>query len=210
MGAITTKKSLAQLEKLSTSSFCRRRLSVVMVRLKMAETLREAVTFVEQGHVRVGPDTGAWRRAELACCAGCACCVLSGFVGPLVLVGDGDAAAAAVVAAAAAAVVGCVSCLRGIMPQPGHWGSELPVGRSTEGKGWGCRSKSGLAATLMLDKTNLRPWPACCSCGQGRLVGSGGISLASLASYRCSIERRCMTGLGVEAEARARVLSIPQ
>jgi U3 small nucleolar ribonucleoprotein protein IMP3 len=28
-----------------------------MVRLKMAETLREAVTFIEQGHVRVGPDT---------------------------------------------------------------------------------------------------------------------------------------------------------
>ena len=28
-----------------------------MVRLKMSETLREAVTFVEQGHVRVGPDT---------------------------------------------------------------------------------------------------------------------------------------------------------
>lgn len=57
MGVITTKKSLVQLEKLSTASFCRRRLSVVMVRLKMAETLREAVTFIEQGHVRVGPDT---------------------------------------------------------------------------------------------------------------------------------------------------------
>lgn len=57
MGVITTKKSLVQLEKLSTSSFCRRRLPVVMVRLRMAETLREAVTFVEQGHVRVGPDT---------------------------------------------------------------------------------------------------------------------------------------------------------
>lgn len=58
MGVITTKKSLVQLEKLSTASFCRRRLSVVMVRLKMAETLKEAVTFIEQGHVRVGPDTG--------------------------------------------------------------------------------------------------------------------------------------------------------
>jgi len=57
MGVITTKKSLAQVEKLSTASFCRRRLSVVMVRLRLAETLREAVTFVEQGHVRVGPDT---------------------------------------------------------------------------------------------------------------------------------------------------------
>ena len=48
---------LAQVDKLTTSSFCRRRLSVVMVRLRMSETLREAVTFIEQGHVRVGPDT---------------------------------------------------------------------------------------------------------------------------------------------------------
>ena len=28
-----------------------------MVRLKMAETVKEAVTMVEQGHIRVGPDT---------------------------------------------------------------------------------------------------------------------------------------------------------
>jgi hypothetical protein len=48
MGVIPTKKSLVLLEKLSTSSFCRRRLSVVMVRLRMAETLREACTFIEQ------------------------------------------------------------------------------------------------------------------------------------------------------------------
>ena len=27
-----------------------------MVRLKMAETVKEAVTFVEQGHIRVGPE----------------------------------------------------------------------------------------------------------------------------------------------------------
>lgn len=57
MGIITTKKSLVQLEKLSTSALCRRRLAVVMVRLKMAETLREACTFIEQGHVRLGPET---------------------------------------------------------------------------------------------------------------------------------------------------------
>ena len=31
-------------------------LAFVMVRLKMSETLREAVTFIEQGHVRVGPN----------------------------------------------------------------------------------------------------------------------------------------------------------
>ena len=38
-------------------ALCRRRLPVVLVRLKFAETMREAVTLVEQGHIRVGPDT---------------------------------------------------------------------------------------------------------------------------------------------------------
>lgn len=57
MGILTVKKSLVQVEQLSTSAFCRRRLAVIMVKLKMAETLREAATFIEQGHVRVGPDT---------------------------------------------------------------------------------------------------------------------------------------------------------
>ncbi|TFJ84552.1 hypothetical protein NSK_004017 [Nannochloropsis salina CCMP1776] len=55
MGLIPTKKSLSQCETLAASAFCRRRLPVVMVRMKMAETLKEAVTFIEQGHVRVGP-----------------------------------------------------------------------------------------------------------------------------------------------------------
>lgn len=40
--------TMLQVEKLSTASFCRRRLAVVMVRLKMAQTLREAITFIEQ------------------------------------------------------------------------------------------------------------------------------------------------------------------
>jgi len=57
MGVLPNKKSLVQCDKLATAAFCRRRLAVVMVRLKMAETLREACTFIEQGHVRVGPDT---------------------------------------------------------------------------------------------------------------------------------------------------------
>lgn len=56
MGLIPTKKSLAIAEKISVSAFCRRRLPVVMVRVKMSETLKEAITFVEQGHVRVGPN----------------------------------------------------------------------------------------------------------------------------------------------------------
>ena len=53
MGVIPVKQSLVGCEKLATSAFCRRRLSVVMVRCKMAETLREAVTFIEQ--VRAWP-----------------------------------------------------------------------------------------------------------------------------------------------------------
>lgn len=56
MGLIPSNKNLAECEKLTVSSFCRRRLPVVMVRLRMSETLKEAVTFIEQGHVRVGPE----------------------------------------------------------------------------------------------------------------------------------------------------------
>ena len=33
---------------------------MVQVRLKMSETLKEACTFIEQGHIRVGPDTSEW------------------------------------------------------------------------------------------------------------------------------------------------------
>lgn len=56
MGIISSKSSLSVIEKLTVSSFCRRRLPVVMVRLKMSENLKEATTFIEQGHVRVGPN----------------------------------------------------------------------------------------------------------------------------------------------------------
>lgn len=51
-GAIPTRSSIKIVEKLSTSSFAKRRLPVIMVRTKMCETLKEAVTFVEQ--VRAG------------------------------------------------------------------------------------------------------------------------------------------------------------
>lgn len=46
---------MTQAEGLSVSAICRRRLPVVMVRLRMSETLKEACELVEQGHVRVGP-----------------------------------------------------------------------------------------------------------------------------------------------------------
>ncbi|XP_052478944.1 uncharacterized protein LOC105801393 [Gossypium raimondii] len=57
MGVIPTRKSLALCDWLSVSCFCRRRLSTVLVHLKFAEHLKEAVTNVEQGHIRVGPET---------------------------------------------------------------------------------------------------------------------------------------------------------
>lgn len=55
VGVIHVKK-LSSCDKLAASSFCRRRLPVVLVRLHYAETLKEAVTLVEQGHIRIGPD----------------------------------------------------------------------------------------------------------------------------------------------------------
>jgi len=42
--------------KVTVGAICRRRIGVVMVHLKMAETVKKAVEFVEQGHVRVGVD----------------------------------------------------------------------------------------------------------------------------------------------------------
>lgn len=56
LGLVPTKNSLIKAQKLTVSAFCRRRLPIVMVRTKMAETNKQAVTYVEQGHVRVGPD----------------------------------------------------------------------------------------------------------------------------------------------------------
>jgi U3 small nucleolar ribonucleoprotein protein IMP3 len=55
MGITNTMKSLQRADEITTSSICRRRLPTIMVRLKMAETARAAVEFVEQGQVRVGP-----------------------------------------------------------------------------------------------------------------------------------------------------------
>jgi len=56
MGLIPTKHSLDLCERVTASCFCRRRLPVVMVRSKMADSIKLATQFVEQGHVRVGPE----------------------------------------------------------------------------------------------------------------------------------------------------------
>ncbi|CAB9526128.1 nucleolar ribonucleoprotein protein IMP3 [Seminavis robusta] len=56
LGIVDTKKSLQKADDVNPSAICRRRIPVVMVRLKMAETLRVACTLIEQGQVRVGPN----------------------------------------------------------------------------------------------------------------------------------------------------------
>ncbi|XP_064463926.1 U3 small nucleolar ribonucleoprotein protein IMP3-like [Ornithodoros turicata] len=56
MGLITTKENLELCDRVTASSFCRRRLPVIMVRNQMAQQLKMATQFVEQGHVRIGPD----------------------------------------------------------------------------------------------------------------------------------------------------------
>uniref|UniRef100_U5EZ58 U3 small nucleolar ribonucleoprotein protein IMP3 n=1 Tax=Corethrella appendiculata TaxID=1370023 RepID=U5EZ58_9DIPT len=54
LGLVPTKWDLNNAAKISASSFCRRRLPVVMVRNKMSENIKMATKLIEQGHVRVG------------------------------------------------------------------------------------------------------------------------------------------------------------
>ena len=56
LGMIDTTKSLQKADEVTPSAMCRRRIPVVMVRLKMAQTLKAACTLIEQGQVRVGPN----------------------------------------------------------------------------------------------------------------------------------------------------------
>jgi U3 small nucleolar ribonucleoprotein protein IMP3 len=56
LAVIDSASSLEKATAITVSSFCRRRLPVIMVRLKMAETVKLAVTLIEQGHIRVGPN----------------------------------------------------------------------------------------------------------------------------------------------------------
>ena len=55
-GVIRRKSGLEEIEKLSVAAFARRRLAVVMLQTKMMSNVKEAATFIEQGHVRVGPE----------------------------------------------------------------------------------------------------------------------------------------------------------
>jgi U3 small nucleolar ribonucleoprotein protein IMP3 len=54
MGLIKNQGSLLDLDKVGISCFCRRRLSYLMFKNKYCENIKEAITFIEQGQVRVG------------------------------------------------------------------------------------------------------------------------------------------------------------
>lgn len=56
MGVISRREGLAQAEGLPASAFCRRRLAVVLVKSRMADHLRQAVQYIEQGHVCIGDE----------------------------------------------------------------------------------------------------------------------------------------------------------
>ena len=57
MGILATKLKMSDLEnKITVAAFCRRRIAVVMCKLRMAESVKDAITFIELGHVRVGPS----------------------------------------------------------------------------------------------------------------------------------------------------------
>ena len=55
-GVLTTTKALQTAAQITASAICRRRLPTVLVRMKMAQTPKMAITFIEQGQVRVGPN----------------------------------------------------------------------------------------------------------------------------------------------------------
>ncbi|XP_058460910.1 U3 small nucleolar ribonucleoprotein protein IMP3 [Malaya genurostris] len=56
MGLIPTKWDLENASKLTASSFCRRRLPVVLLRNRMSENIKHATQMIEHGHVRVGAE----------------------------------------------------------------------------------------------------------------------------------------------------------
>lgn len=56
-GSLTALPKVSDLEtRVTVSAFARRRLPVVMCKLKMAQSVQDATKFVEQGHVRIGPQ----------------------------------------------------------------------------------------------------------------------------------------------------------
>ena len=56
MGVISDPNSLLEASKVSVSNFCKRRIPLVLMSLKMAENMKDASRFVKHGHIRIGPN----------------------------------------------------------------------------------------------------------------------------------------------------------
>mmetsp|Transcript_78776 Transcript_78776/g.218975 ORF Transcript_78776/g.218975 Transcript_78776/m.218975 type:complete len:184 (+) Transcript_78776:72-623(+) len=56
MGLTQNTQSLEDCVSLTASTFCRRRLPVVLCKMRFCENLTEAITYIKQGHFRIGPD----------------------------------------------------------------------------------------------------------------------------------------------------------
>lgn len=56
LGVISKDNGLTDLDALSASRFCRRRLSTVLVTSHFCENIEHAISMIEGGHIRVGPD----------------------------------------------------------------------------------------------------------------------------------------------------------
>lgn len=56
LGLINIKGSLKDINNITVSKFCRRRLAVILFKNKYCENVKEAVTFIEQGQIQVGVD----------------------------------------------------------------------------------------------------------------------------------------------------------
>lgn len=56
IGVLGENSGLAEMERIAASRFCRRRLSTVLVRLHFAENIEHALSLIEHGHIRIGPD----------------------------------------------------------------------------------------------------------------------------------------------------------
>ena len=56
LGLIKNKTSLKEIDEIGISKFCRRRLSVILFRNKYCESIKEGITYIEQGQVQLGTE----------------------------------------------------------------------------------------------------------------------------------------------------------
>jgi len=56
VGFIKNQVSLKDADSIGISTFCRRRLAYILFKNKYCESIKQAVTFIEQGQIRVGTD----------------------------------------------------------------------------------------------------------------------------------------------------------